>query len=105
MVSALWLVHWHDVIVLSRSQQSRLAEWKTLTVWLPLDAPGANAPYGAQPTSYDYDAPLTEAGDLTEKYFAIREVIKMVRALVQACGFALKCHFSCTLGTAHVIWK
>ncbi|XP_076003847.1 beta-galactosidase [Genypterus blacodes] len=40
---------------------------------------GANAPYSPQPTSYDYDAPLTEAGDLTEKYFAIREVIKMYR--------------------------
>uniref|UniRef100_A0A671S107 Beta-galactosidase n=1 Tax=Sinocyclocheilus anshuiensis TaxID=1608454 RepID=A0A671S107_9TELE len=39
---------------------------------------GANSPYGPQPTSYDYDAPLTEAGDLTEKYFAIREVIKML---------------------------
>lgn len=36
-------------------------------------------PYDPQPTSYDYDAPLTEAGDLTEKYFAIRDVIKMVR--------------------------
>uniref|UniRef100_A0AAX7SVU8 Beta-galactosidase n=1 Tax=Astatotilapia calliptera TaxID=8154 RepID=A0AAX7SVU8_ASTCA len=43
---------------------------------------GANMPYAAQPTSYDYDAPLTEAGDLTEKYFAIREVIKMVRTSV-----------------------
>ncbi len=40
---------------------------------------GANTPYSPQPTSYDYDAPLTEAGDLTEKYFAIREVIKMVK--------------------------
>lgn len=39
-------------------------------------------PYAAQPTSYDYDAPLTEAGDLTEKYFAIREVIKMVQTSV-----------------------
>lgn len=39
---------------------------------------GANSPYAPQPTSYDYDAPLTEAGDLTEKYFAIKEVIKMV---------------------------
>uniref|UniRef100_A0A671RZE1 Beta-galactosidase n=1 Tax=Sinocyclocheilus anshuiensis TaxID=1608454 RepID=A0A671RZE1_9TELE len=42
---------------------------------------GANSPYGPQPTSYDYDAPLTEAGDLTEKYFAIREVIKMYKEL------------------------
>ncbi|ROL46564.1 Beta-galactosidase [Anabarilius grahami] len=40
---------------------------------------GANSPYGPQPTSYDYDAPLTEAGDLTEKYYAIREVIKMYK--------------------------
>uniref|UniRef100_A0A673IR96 Beta-galactosidase-like n=1 Tax=Sinocyclocheilus rhinocerous TaxID=307959 RepID=A0A673IR96_9TELE len=42
---------------------------------------GANSPYGPQPTSYDYDAPLTEAGDLTEKYFAIREVIKMYKEI------------------------
>ncbi len=27
-------------------------------------------------TSYDYDALLTECGDVTEKYFAVREVIK-----------------------------
>lgn len=30
-------------------------------------------------TSYDYDAPLSEAGDPTEKLFAIRDVIKQVR--------------------------
>uniref|UniRef100_A0A667Y269 Beta-galactosidase n=1 Tax=Myripristis murdjan TaxID=586833 RepID=A0A667Y269_9TELE len=42
---------------------------------------GANSPYAPQPTSYDYDAPLTEAGDLTEKYFAIKEVIKMHRKI------------------------
>lgn len=29
-------------------------------------------------TSYDYDAPLSEAGDPTEKYFAIRQVISKV---------------------------
>ena len=28
-----------------------------------------------QPTSYDYDAPLTEAGDPTTKYFLIMETI------------------------------
>jgi len=27
------------------------------------------------PTSYDYDAPVSEAGDLTEKWWAIREVV------------------------------
>uniref|UniRef100_A0A7N5ZRU0 Beta-galactosidase n=1 Tax=Anabas testudineus TaxID=64144 RepID=A0A7N5ZRU0_ANATE len=42
---------------------------------------GANAPYKPQPTSYDYDAPLTEAGDLTKKYFAIQEVIKEYRKI------------------------
>ncbi|XP_055060392.2 beta-galactosidase [Misgurnus anguillicaudatus] len=42
---------------------------------------GANSPYAPQPTSYDYDAPLTEAGDLTEKYFAIRDVIKLYRKI------------------------
>lgn len=29
-------------------------------------------------TSYDYDAPLSEAGDPTEKLLAIRDVIKQV---------------------------
>ncbi|CAL8331462.1 unnamed protein product [Lota lota] len=42
---------------------------------------GANNPYTPQPTSYDYDAPLTEAGDLTDKYFAIRDVIKTYRKI------------------------
>ena len=41
---------------------------------------GANADdkgghYQADPTSYDYDAPLTEAGDPTEKFFDIRRVL------------------------------
>ena len=31
--------------------------------------------YEAVPTSYDYDAPLTEAGDPTPKYFAIKKVV------------------------------
>ncbi|XP_037526905.1 beta-galactosidase isoform X1 [Rhipicephalus sanguineus] len=34
---------------------------------------GANPP--AQPTSYDYGAPLTEAGDPNDTYFKIREVV------------------------------
>ncbi|XP_070548431.1 beta-galactosidase-1-like protein 2 isoform X2 [Ptychodera flava] len=41
---------------------------------------GANSDYDGkyQPTitSYDYDAPLSESGDLTEKYFKIREILK-----------------------------
>lgn len=42
---------------------------------------GANTPYQPQPTSYDYDAPLSEAGDLTKKYFAVRDVIGKVGAV------------------------
>ena len=38
---------------------------------------GANsAPFAPQPTSYDYDAPISEAGDLTDKYVMIRNVLK-----------------------------
>ena len=37
---------------------------------------GANGPYFPEPTSYDYDAPLSEAGDMTEKYMAIRKTIQ-----------------------------
>ncbi|KAL5266235.1 hypothetical protein ACHWQZ_G003600 [Mnemiopsis leidyi] len=35
--------------------------------------------YQPDPTSYDYDAPLTECGDTTEKYYAIRKAIKQHR--------------------------
>lgn len=34
--------------------------------------------YLPQITTYDYDAPLTEAGDPTPKYMAIKEVISQV---------------------------
>lgn len=39
-------------------------------------ANGGATSYLPQPTSYDYDAPLTEAGDPWDKYTAIRDVIK-----------------------------
>lgn len=32
-------------------------------------------PFAATPTSYDYDAPITEAGDLTHKFWAIRRTV------------------------------
>lgn len=38
---------------------------------------GANCPpYKPQPTSYDYDAPLGEYGNITPKYLAFREVVQ-----------------------------
>lgn len=39
---------------------------------------GANSPFHPVPTSYDYDAPLTEAGDITDKYLTLRQVITKV---------------------------
>ncbi|XP_033762094.1 beta-galactosidase-like [Pecten maximus] len=37
---------------------------------------GANyAPFQPVPTSYDYDGPLTEAGDITDKYLELRQII------------------------------
>lgn len=35
---------------------------------------GANSPNSFIITSYDYDAPISEAGDTTLKYLALREV-------------------------------
>lgn len=34
--------------------------------------------YDPNPTSYDFDAPLTEAGDPTDKYFEIKNTIAKV---------------------------
>ncbi|CAF0778296.1 unnamed protein product [Rotaria sordida] len=36
---------------------------------------GADPDYNPQPTSYDYDAPISEPGDITLKYMAIRTII------------------------------
>lgn len=33
----------------------------------------------AIPTSYDYDAPLSEAGDITVKYYHVRNVVLKVK--------------------------
>ncbi|KAM3624499.1 uncharacterized protein V6R79_024275 [Siganus canaliculatus] len=84
-----WLDHWgsrHAVVSSARvvkTLSEMLAVGANVNLYMFIGGSnfgywnGANEPYGAQPTSYDYDAPLTEAGDLTEKYFAIRDVIKM----------------------------
>uniref|UniRef100_A0A8C4E8R7 Beta-galactosidase n=1 Tax=Dicentrarchus labrax TaxID=13489 RepID=A0A8C4E8R7_DICLA len=88
-----WLDHWgshHSVVsstIVAKSLNEILAVGANVNLYMFIGGTnfgywnGANAPYGPQPTSYDYDAPLTEAGDLTEKYFAIREVIKMYRKI------------------------
>ncbi|XP_029157571.1 beta-galactosidase-like [Nylanderia fulva] len=85
-----WLTHWGEAFQRVRTE----AITKTLREMLALGASvniymfyggtnfaftsGANGgagSYSPQLTSYDYDAPLTEAGDPTDKYFAIRNVI------------------------------
>ncbi|XP_024145949.1 beta-galactosidase [Oryzias melastigma] len=88
-----WLDHWgsqHSVVspdLVAKSLNQQLAMGANVNMYMFIGGTnvgywnGANSPYSAQPTSYDYDAPLTEAGDLTEKYFAIREVIKMYRKI------------------------
>ncbi|RVE55414.1 hypothetical protein OJAV_G00236560 [Oryzias javanicus] len=88
-----WLDHWgsrHSVVstdLVAKSLNQQLAMGANVNMYMFIGGTnfgywnGANSPYSAQPTSYDYDAPLTEAGDLTKKYFAIREVIKMYRKI------------------------
>uniref|UniRef100_K9J2B7 Beta-galactosidase n=1 Tax=Desmodus rotundus TaxID=9430 RepID=K9J2B7_DESRO len=83
-----WLDHWgqpHSTVkteAVVSSLQNILARGANVNLYMFIGGTnfaywnGANMPYQAQPTSYDYDAPLSEAGDLTEKYFAVRDVIR-----------------------------
>lgn len=41
---------------------------------------GADPEFMPVVTSYDYDAPISESGNLTEKYYAIKSVIAEVRS-------------------------
>lgn len=88
-----WLDHWgsnHSVVstaIVAKSLNEILSMGANVNFYMFIGGTnfgywnGANGPYSPQPTSYDYDAPLSEAGDLTQKYFAIREVIKMYRKI------------------------
>ncbi|XP_048204582.1 beta-galactosidase [Perognathus longimembris pacificus] len=83
-----WLDHWgqpHSRVMtlqVASTLTEMLAQGASVNLYMFIGGTnfaywnGANTPYAAQPTSYDYDAPLTEAGDLTAKYFAIRKVIQ-----------------------------
>ncbi|KFQ15251.1 Beta-galactosidase, partial [Leptosomus discolor] len=88
-----WLDHWghrHSVVpaeTIAKTLSEILARGANVNLYMFIGGTnfaywnGANMPYMPQPTSYDYDAPLSEAGDLTEKYFALREVIGMYKQL------------------------
>ncbi|XP_073333127.1 beta-galactosidase-like [Pagrus major] len=90
-----WLDHWgspHSVVsstIVAKSLNNVLATGANVNMYMFIGGTtfgywnGANEPFSPQPTSYDFNAPLTEAGDLTEKYFAIREVIRMYRKIPQ----------------------
>jgi len=36
---------------------------------------GANSPFAVDPTSYDYDSPISEAGDIRDKFYSVKEVV------------------------------
>ncbi|XP_074844316.1 beta-galactosidase isoform X2 [Carettochelys insculpta] len=88
-----WLDHWghpHSVVStekIAKTLNEILAQGANVNLYMFLGGTnfaywnGANMPYASQPTSYDYDAPLSEAGDLTGKYFALREVIGRYKPL------------------------
>ncbi|KAM7380624.1 hypothetical protein PAMP_003905 [Pampus punctatissimus] len=80
-----WLDYWGDqhAVVDAQKVSRMLAEMLTMgaNVNMYMFEGGADHDnrYRSVVTSYDYDAPLSEAGDPTEKLLAIRDVIKQFR--------------------------
>lgn len=85
-----WLTHWGEPFqrtkteAIVKSLEEMLALGASVNFYMfyggtnfgfTSGANGGAGVYNPQLTSYDYDAPLTEAGDPTPKYFAIRDVI------------------------------
>lgn len=85
-----WLTHWQepfqrvDTNAVTRTLDVMLSMGASVNMYMfyggtnfgyTSGANGDNNAYSPQITSYDYDAPLTEAGDPTPKYFEIRNVI------------------------------
>lgn len=85
-----WLTHWRErfsrvkTSAVAKMLDEMLAMGASVNMYMfyggtnfgyTAGANGGENSYMPQITSYDYDAPLTEAGDPTEKYFEIRKVI------------------------------
>lgn len=85
-----WLTHWEepfqkvDSDAVATKLDEMLAVGASVNIYMfyggtnfafSSGANGDSKAYSPQLTSYDYDAPLTEAGDITEKYVKIRNVI------------------------------
>lgn len=83
-----WLDHWKEkhqkvgseaIVKTMEQMHSMGASWNFYvfiggTNWgFMSGANGGGKTIQPQPTSYDYDAPLSEAGDRTKKYYAIRD--------------------------------
>ena len=70
----------HYATLATRAQQDSLHELARRDVNTGAAVVGADhdVRFRSVVTSYDYDAPLTEAGDPTEKLLLIRDVIKQV---------------------------
>ncbi|GFO02595.1 beta-galactosidase [Plakobranchus ocellatus] len=83
-----WLDHWGekhstvDAVTLAKYLDSLLNYSANVNMYMFVGGTnfgftsGANdQPYLPVPTSYDYDSPISEAGDLTPKYYAVRDII------------------------------
>lgn len=91
-----WLSHWEEPFQrvktrpVTKTLEEMLALGASVNIYMfhggtnfgfTSGANGGTGLYTPQLTSYDYDAPMTEAGDLTEKYFEIKNVIKKFLAV------------------------
>lgn len=85
-----WLTHWQEpfqrvnVTIVAKTLNEMLSLGASVNIYMfyggtnfgyTAGANGGENAYNPQLTSYDYDAPLTEAGDPTSKYFEIRNVV------------------------------
>ena len=74
-----------DVVSLKLRNLEELVEhWHIIYCWIGAEYP----PFQLIPTEYDFDAPVTEAGDITLKYIAIRDLIGKVCAPIY--GISIK---------------
>ncbi len=85
-----WFDHWYEAHHLregddtAKTMEEMLADGGSVNMYMFHGGTnfgftnGANYDNGIMPTvtSYDYDAPVSECGDLTPKYFAVKEVVE-----------------------------
>ncbi|KAK7010939.1 beta-galactosidase [Biomphalaria glabrata] len=83
-----WLDHWgtpHEMVdstPLAKSLDKLLAYGANINMYMFVGGTnfgfynGANSPpYQPVPTSYDYDSPISEGGEMTDKFLALRDII------------------------------